>query len=63
MEWAPRITPFFTTEVTEEDFDQARKLWEVMSKQEDAQDRFRDNVVAHVSECEKEWIQHGVFGK
>ena len=23
VEWVPRITPFFTTEVTEEDFDQA----------------------------------------
>ena len=63
VEWAPRITPFFTTEVTEEDFDQARKLWEVMAKQKGAQDRFVDNVVAHVSECEKQWIQQGVFGK
>jgi len=63
MEWAPHVTPFFTTEVTDEDFDQARKLWHVMSKQEGEQDRFVDNVVAHVSECEKEWIQNGVFGK
>jgi hypothetical protein len=32
-----------------------------MAKQEGAQDRFVDNVVAHVSECEKDWIQQTVF--
>jgi len=63
LQWAPRVTPFFTTEVTDADFEQARKLWEVMSKQQGAQDRFVDNVVAHVSECKEDWIKQGVFGK
>ena len=62
--WAAHVTTLFTTEVMEEDFHQARKLWKVMIKQEEgAQDRFVDIVVAHVSECEKDWIQQGVFSK
>jgi catalase len=53
----------FTSEVTEDDFVQPRALWAVMGKQDGAQERFVDNVVAHVADCERGWLREEVYGK
>lgn len=51
------------TEVTEKDFDQAIALWSIMAGQEGAQERFINNVAAHVSDVTEKWIRHEVYSK
>lgn len=46
-EWVGKVTNF-TTEVTDEDFVQARMLWNVLGKREGQQDSFIANVGGHL---------------
>lgn len=52
----------FSSEVTDKDFEQATALWKVMGTQQGAQDRFVNNVAAHVSDAEEKWIRDEVYG-
>lgn len=51
------------TEVTEKDFEQAIALWKIMEKQEGAQERFINNVSAHISGVTQQWIRDEAYGK
>ena len=53
----------FASEITDKDFEQATGLWQLMGKQEGAQGRFVNNVAAHVSGVQREWIRREVYGK
>jgi len=59
-EWVGKVTNF-TTEVTDEDFVQARMLWNVLGKQEGQQDSFIANLGGHLKtalpEVQKETIR------
>jgi len=46
-EWTARMTSY-TSEVTDEDFEQARALWRVLGNQEGQQEHFVTNLVAHL---------------
>ena len=50
------------TTVTDRDFEQATALWRIMQKQDGAEERFVDNVAAHVSGATQEWIRKEVYG-
>lgn len=52
----------FTT-VNDKDFEQATALWHIMGKQEGAQERFINNVSAHISGASEEWIRKEAYGK
>ncbi|XXG94997.1 hypothetical protein Hte_001257 [Hypoxylon texense] len=51
----------FSSEVTDRDFEQPRALWKVMGKQEGAQERFVDNVSAHLSAAHTKWIRDETY--
>lgn len=53
----------FTSEVTDKDFEQATALWHLIAKQEGAQDRFINNVAAHISGVQRDWIRKEAYGK
>jgi len=58
------LTPVSTfTEVTDRDFEQAIALWKIMGGQEGAQDRFINNVSAHISDVTEKWIRDEAYGK
>lgn len=52
----------FSSEVTDKDFEQPRALWDVMGKQEGAQERFVGNVSAHLSDAHTKWIRDETYG-
>ena len=60
---AGEVPVSFASEVSEKDFEQARALWGVMGKQEGAQNRFVDNIAAHVGACERKWIRDDAYGE
>ncbi|KAI1383442.1 catalase [Hypoxylon trugodes] len=51
----------FSSEVTDQDFEQSTALWHVMEKQEGAQERFVDNVSAHISATQTQWIRDETY--
>lgn len=51
----------FASEVTGRDFEQPRALWEVMGRQEGAQERFVGNVAAHVAAARSKGIRDEVY--
>ncbi|OTB05987.1 hypothetical protein M426DRAFT_259811 [Hypoxylon sp. CI-4A] len=51
----------FSSEVTDKDFEQATALWNVMAKQEGAQERFVSNVSAHLSAAQTQWIRDEAY--
>jgi catalase len=51
------------TEVTDKDFVQAIALWKIMAGQEGAQERFINNVSAHISDVTEQWIRKEAYGK
>lgn len=55
------ITAF--TEVSDKDFEQARALWGVMAKQDGAQQRFINNLAAHVSGVTESMLREATYGK
>jgi catalase len=52
----------FASKVTDNDFEQATALWQLMGKQEGAQSRLVNNVAAHVSGVKEKWIRDEVYG-
>lgn len=61
--WAAGSVAEYASEVTEEDFVQARVFWgEVLGRQEGQQEAFVGNVAAHLSKAKPE-VWEGVFGK
>ncbi|OTA64757.1 catalase-domain-containing protein [Hypoxylon sp. EC38] len=56
----------FSSEVTDKDFEQSTALWNIMGKQEGAQERFVSNVSAHLSNAQTKWIRdeaYAMFGR
>ena len=53
----------FASEVTDKDFEQATALWHVMGKQEGAQERFVDNVAAHIAGVQRDWLRKEAYGE
>ncbi|KAI1799557.1 catalase [Daldinia bambusicola] len=51
----------FSSEVTDKDFEQSTALWHVMGKQEGAQQRFVDNLSAHISGAQTQWIRDEAY--
>ncbi|KAI1395384.1 catalase [Hypoxylon fuscum] len=51
----------FSSEVTAKDFEQATALWNVMGRQEGAQQRFVSNVSAHLSAALTKWIRDEAY--
>jgi catalase len=49
--------------VTDKDFEQATALWNIMGKQDGAQERFINNLAGHVSGVQEKWIRQKVYGK
>jgi catalase len=49
-EWVGKVCGF-TSEVTDEDFVQAKMLWDIMGKEEGAQERFVYNVSGHLKDA------------
>jgi catalase len=52
----------FASEVTDKDFEQATALWQVMGKQEGAQNRLVNNAAAHISGVKAKWIRDEAYG-
>lgn len=52
----------FSSEVTEKDFEQSTALWNLMGRQEGAQQRFVDNLSAHLSAVQTQWIRDEAYG-
>jgi len=50
----------FTT-TTDRDFEQPRALWQIMETQEGAQERFINNVAAHVSDVTEPYLREQVY--
>ena len=50
-EWVAGSIAGYTSEVTEEDFEQARMFWEVLSKQPGQQDHLVNNVATHLGKA------------
>ena len=59
--WAGEVA-FFTSEVTDEDFVQARSLWEVLGRTPGQQENFVRNVSGHLKAAKPE-IQAGAIGR
>ncbi|KAI0135133.1 catalase [Daldinia grandis] len=60
------IPVVFSSEVTDKDFEQSTALWNLMGKQEGAQQRFVDNLSAHISAAETQWVRdeaYAMFGR
>ncbi|KAK6954063.1 hypothetical protein Daesc_004025 [Daldinia eschscholtzii] len=55
------IPVVFSSEVTDKDFEQSTALWNVMGKQEGAQQRFVNNLSAHISAAQTQWIRDEVY--
>jgi len=59
-EWVGKVTAF-SSEITDDDFVQARGMWNVFAKQEGQQERFVGNLVGHLKgailEVQKETIK------
>jgi catalase len=52
----------FSSEMTDADYEQARAMWEkVLAKKDGAQDRFIDNLAAHVAQVKRPWLRGEVF--
>ena len=52
----------FASEIADKDFEQATALWHLIAKQEGAQDRFANNVAAHIAGVQREWIRREAYG-
>lgn len=52
----------FSSEVTDKDFEQSTALWNLMGKQEGAQERFVGNVSVHLSAARTQWIREETYG-
>lgn len=52
----------FASEVTDKDFEQAIALWHIMAKQDGAQERFINNLSAHLSDVSQRWIRDEAYG-
>ncbi|KAH0848660.1 Peroxisomal catalase A [Fonsecaea pedrosoi] len=52
----------FTSDVTDDDFKQARALWtKVMAKQEGAQENFISNIAGNIAGVKRDWLREKVF--
>lgn len=52
----------FASTVSSSDFDQAKALWAIMSKQTGAQERFINNLSANLADVKASWIRQGAYG-
>lgn len=59
-EWVGRVTAY-ASEVTDEDIEQARAMWELLGKAK-KEDVFISNVVAHISSADPS-VQQGAIGE
>ena len=53
----------YTSEVTDKDFVQATALWQLLAKQDGAQERFVKNVSAHIAGVQREWLRKAAYGE
>ncbi|ETN37495.1 uncharacterized protein HMPREF1541_07117 [Cyphellophora europaea CBS 101466] len=51
----------YTSEVTDKDFEQATALWNLLAKQDGAQQRFVNNVAAHIAGVQRKWLRDAAF--
>ncbi|KAL9110157.1 MAG: hypothetical protein Q9227_005217 [Pyrenula ochraceoflavens] len=51
----------FSSEVTDRDFEQATVHWQMLEKQQGAQQRMVQNIAAHVSGVEEQWLRDDVY--
>lgn len=59
--WVGEVTNF-QTHVTDEDFEQATALWEVLGKEPGHQERFFGNVAAHLNQVKNARLRSDVYG-